>query len=83
MLPFPTPGDLPNKGLNPRLLCLLPWQADSLPLRHLGSCMNHQGSPHVRLRPTLFQYDLILTCILITSAKTLFLYKVTLTSTRS
>ena len=25
------------QGLNHRLLCLLHWQADSLPLRHLGS----------------------------------------------
>ena len=30
-LPFPPPGDLPNPGL----LCLLYWQADSLPLSHL------------------------------------------------
>ena len=40
-LPFPTPGDLPNPGVqtqgsNPHLLCLLHWQADSLPLDHLG-----------------------------------------------
>ena len=27
---FPT-----NQGLNPHLFCLLHWQADSLPLRHL------------------------------------------------
>ena len=26
-----------TQGLNPCLLCLLPWQADSLPLHHLGS----------------------------------------------
>ena len=30
------PGDLPNRGLNPGLLHLLHWQADSLPLSHLG-----------------------------------------------
>ena len=36
-LPFPSPGDLPNPGIEPRLLCLLHWQADSLPLNHLGS----------------------------------------------
>ena len=30
-LPFPSPGDPPNPGLNPRLLHLLYWQADSLP----------------------------------------------------
>ena len=35
-LPFPSPWDLLNQGLNP---CLLHWQADSLPL-------SHQGSPH-------------------------------------
>ena len=29
--------DLPDKGSNPDLLWLLLWQADSLPLSHLGS----------------------------------------------
>ena len=33
-LPFPSPGDLPDPGWN---LHLLHWQADSLPLSHLGS----------------------------------------------
>ena len=32
-LPFPTPGDLPNPGLN---TCLLQWQADCLPLSHFS-----------------------------------------------
>ena len=36
-LPFPSPGDLPTQGPNPCLWCLLHWQADSLPLCHLGS----------------------------------------------
>ena len=36
-LPFPSSGDLPDQGLNPRLLCLLHWQADSLPRSHQGS----------------------------------------------
>ena len=31
-LPFPPPGDLPHQGLNPGFLCLLHWQAGSLPL---------------------------------------------------
>ena len=36
-LPFPPPGDLPNPGIkNPHLLH---WQADSLPLSHLGGPM--------------------------------------------
>ena len=29
-LPFPPPGGLPNPGMEPCLLCLLHWQADSL-----------------------------------------------------
>ena len=33
-LPFPSPGDLPNPGIKSGLLH---WQADSLPLSHLGS----------------------------------------------
>ena len=31
-LPFLTPGDLPDQGWNLLLLCLLHWQAESLPL---------------------------------------------------
>ena len=31
-LPFPTPGDLPDPGIQPASLCLLHWQMDSLPL---------------------------------------------------
>ena len=34
-LPCP-PGDLPDSGNNPRLLCLLHWQPGSLPLAPLG-----------------------------------------------
>ena len=30
-------GSFPTPGSNPLLLCLLHWQADSLPLSHLGS----------------------------------------------
>ena len=32
-LPFPSPGDLPDPGIEPASS----WQADSLPLRYLGS----------------------------------------------
>ena len=35
-LPSPPPGILPNQGLNPHLLCLLHWQAGSLPLAPPG-----------------------------------------------
>ena len=35
----PPPGDLPNLGLNPRLLHFLQWQAGSLPLALLGKPM--------------------------------------------
>ena len=31
-MPFLPPGDLPDPGVNPRLLGLLHWQAGSLPL---------------------------------------------------
>ena len=31
-LPCPPPGDLPNPGIDPHLLCLLHWQVGSLPL---------------------------------------------------
>lgn len=32
MLPFPSPGELSNPGIEPRLLCILPCQAGSLAL---------------------------------------------------
>ena len=41
-LPFPTPGDLPNSGTE---LASLHWQADSLPLRHLGSPLSAYVHP--------------------------------------
>ena len=34
-LPFPLPGDLSDPRIKPWLLCLLHWQACSLPLSHL------------------------------------------------
>ena len=34
---FPSPGILPTQGQNPCLLHPLHWQADPLPLSHLGS----------------------------------------------
>ena len=36
-LPFSSPEEPPDWGWNPSLLCLLHWQADSLPLYHLGN----------------------------------------------
>ena len=48
-LPFPPPGDLPNPGINPDLLGLLHWQADSLPLHYLGR-------PHI-IFGTCYQHD--------------------------
>ena len=35
-LPFPSPGDLADPEIKPCLPCLLHWQADPLPLGHLG-----------------------------------------------
>ena len=34
--PCPPPGDLPHPGIEPRSLCLLHWQAGSLPLAPFG-----------------------------------------------
>ena len=34
--PFPSLGDLPYPGINPQFLCLLHWQAGSLPLATPG-----------------------------------------------
>ena len=34
-LPFPTPEDIPDPGINPHLPRLLHWRADSLPLSRL------------------------------------------------
>ena len=36
-LPFPSPGDLPNPGMEPVFPGSPHWQADSLPLSHLRS----------------------------------------------
>ena len=37
LLLLPTSGDLPDPGIELSLLCLLHWQAYSLPLSHLGN----------------------------------------------
>jgi len=39
-LPFPSPEDLANPGIEPCLLCLLHQQVWSLPLSHRGSLLN-------------------------------------------
>ena len=39
--PFPSPGDLSDPGMNPCLLCLLHWQAGSLPLVPSGKPLFH------------------------------------------
>ena len=46
-LPFPTPGDLPDPRIEPRLLSLLHWQADSLPLAPAVAVV--QSLSHVQL----------------------------------
>ena len=40
-VPFPPPRDLPDPGVKLRLLCLLHWQADSLPLAQPGRMNTH------------------------------------------
>ena len=41
---FPSPEYCPNPGIEQRLLHILHWQADSLPLSHLGSPGNSNHS---------------------------------------
>ena len=38
-LPYPPPGDLTNPGVEPASLCLLHWQARSLPLAPPGKAL--------------------------------------------
>ena len=48
-LPLPTPGDLPNPGIEPTYPAFPTLQADSLPLSHRGSPNhkeNHQTNPN-------------------------------------
>ena len=39
-------GIFSTQGLNPHLLCLLHWQADSLPLSHPGSLIQYDWCPY-------------------------------------
>ena len=55
-LPFPTPGIFPNQGPT---WVLLHWQADSLPLSHLGRYTMGRRAV-LRLRLHLFTYSFTL-----------------------
>ena len=46
---FPTPGDLPDPGIEPASLAPLHWQTDSLPLRHRGSLCLLRSRPQTDL----------------------------------
>ena len=55
-LPLPFPGDHPDPGMNPLLLHALHWQAESLPLCHLGRlCVSAAAAAAASLQshPTL------------------------------
>ena len=43
-LPFPSPEDLPDPGIKPRLLCLLHWQMDCLSTESPGKPMDKMWS---------------------------------------
>ena len=60
-LPFPPPGDLPDPGINPRLLH---WQEDSL-------LLSHQGNSISRMPPPIFASLRVIMCgdMLFVSAK--------------
>ena len=64
-LPFPTPGDLPNPGIEPPSLASLALHVDFSPLRHLGSpsvdegiidIIYHLGFPEFSKLPTVITY---------------------------
>ena len=52
-LPCPPPRDPPDAGIEPHLLHLLLWQAESLPLSHLGSiwCYHHYVIYNISITP--------------------------------
>ena len=55
-LPYPPPGNLQVQGLNPSLLCLLHWQAGSLPLMPSKRPMGKSTSltEHVKCRVSIY-----------------------------
>ena len=55
-LPFPLPGIFRTQGSNTGLLHLLHWQADSLPLNHLGSPWKYAGI-HI-WKPSVYRWYL-------------------------
>ena len=50
-LPLPSPGDLPDPGSN---LFLLHWEADPLPLNHLGSPIMETTSDNKETKATAY-----------------------------
>ena len=50
MVVITIPGDLPDQGLNLCLLCLLHWQASSLPLAPPGKPQIFHGSPYYKTK---------------------------------
>ena len=44
-LPFPTPGDIPNLGIEPVSPVSPAFQGDSLPNEPSGKILSYQGSP--------------------------------------
>ena len=56
-LPFPSPGDLPNSGIEPRSPAL---QADSLPSEPLGKSNGQSEIHHLKIRLLLGQHHRML-----------------------
>ena len=52
-LPFPSPGDLPNPGIKRTSLA---WQADPLPLSHLGSVFYIHVTVKIRVYICIYMY---------------------------
>ena len=66
-LPWPPPGNVPNPGINPHLLCLLNWQANSLPLSYWEAQTQPLDFTEINLEP-MFTWVLILkSCVVMDS----------------
>ena len=52
-LPFPSPGDLPNRGIEPTSSVSLAFQANSLPLSHWGCPAAAAAAESLQSCPTL------------------------------
>ena len=59
---FSSPGDLPDPGIKPRSPA---WQANSLPLSHIGSPLFAIGPPFIYIKKVSLYIKLVFICLVI------------------